>query len=241
MPISWRVAAAQLRARTTSSGPRKVWLIGVASLAVTLAGIASAGASTLLPLRDTCSGAARADWRAALDAKAITRLCRGAARNPAPADCLDLVVNGGMKSRDGHYLTFPQAIDLCAGTVRPSARIECFRQRHFQQQQPVDAAIDACAQVARAPGPSSTAPVNYNFRNQSRQSLTLVPVGEYQGRKIFRTPVILQPSQRKQIELMPGTEVQVLKTSQGPGPALYSFTVGDWDYLAITDTQALFD
>lgn len=240
MPASWWAVASQLRARMRPSGPRKVWLIGVASVAVTLAEIASAGASTLLPLRDTCPGAARADWRG-IDAKAVTRLCRGAALDPAPADCLDLVVNGDVKSRDGRYLTFPQAIDLCAGTVRPSARVECFRQRHLQQQQSVAAATDACAQVARAPAPTSTAPVNYNFRNHSGRSLTLVPVGEYQGRKIYRTPVILEPSQRKQVELVPGTEVEVLKTSDTSGTSLYSFRVRGWDYLGLSDTQVLFD
>ena len=234
------VFVSQLRTSRRPPGPLRDWLVGVASVALTLAGIASASASTLPPLRDTCPGAARADWRA-IDAKAVTRLCRGAELDPAPADCLDRVVNGEVKSRDGQYLTFPQAIDLCAGTVRPSARIECFRQRHLQQQQSVDAATEACVQVARAPATTSTEPVNYSFRNESARHLTLVPVGEYQGRKIFRTPVILQPSQQKQIELAPGTEVQVLKTSDGTGAALYSFRVGGWDYLGITATQALFD
>lgn len=240
MPVSRQACSCQVRVRMRPSGSLRGWLIGVASVALTLAGIALASASTLLPLRDTCSGAARADWRA-IDAEAITRLCRGAALKPAPADCLDLVVNGDLKSRDGQYLTFPQAIDLCAGTIRPSARIDCFRQRHLQQNQSIDAAIDACAQVARAPAMTSAEPVSYKFRNRSATSLTLVPVGEYQGRKIFRTPVILQPSQRKQLELVPGTEVQVLKTSDGPGTALYSFRVGGWEYLGITRSQALFD
>ncbi len=240
MRASRRVFACQLRTRKSPSVPLSGYLMGVALIVLALAEIAPSGASTLLPLRDTCSGAARADWRA-IDAKAITRLCRGAALEPAPADCLDLVVNGDLKSRDGQYLTFPQAIDLCAGTIRPSARIDCFRQRHLQQNQAIDAAIDACARLARAPATTSTEPVTYNFRNESGRSLTLVPVGEYQGRKIFRTPVILQPSQGKQIELVPGTEVQVLKTSDGTGTALYSFRVGGWDYLQLTDTQALFD
>lgn len=218
------------------------FLIVTALIGAALLGSASAAASRLPPQRDTCPGAARADSRG-VDAKTVTRLCRGAEHDPAPADCLARVLREGeVKAFGRQYLDLPQSVDLCAGTIDASARINCFRQRHLQQNQSVKIAIEGCSQVARAPVTISTEPISYHINNRSGRSLTLVPIGEYQGRTIYRTPVILQPMQRKQIQLVPGTEVQVLQTSDGTGAApLYSLTVGNWDYLMLTDTEALFD